>query len=144
MSFPLNPSYWALHPPLPSRKAWGYCFCLSVVAILMVVSSQRQYSELPTRCTPNTSLFLDVSCLSSVIGLSRLSFSLFLKVTGNPEVNDVIIQFKLLNVDVISQAPPVIGCFAPLCSVQPQGGGAGSDGQSLPRLRWLPIWFAAS
>ncbi|KAH3830422.1 hypothetical protein DPMN_103666 [Dreissena polymorpha] len=71
----------------------------------MVVSSQRRYSELPTRCTPNISLFLDVSCLSSVTGLSRLSFSLFLKVTGNPEVNDVIIQFKLLNVDVISQAP---------------------------------------
>lgn len=28
----------------------------------------------------------------------------------------------------------VIGCFAPLCLVQPRGGGAGSDGQSLPRL----------
>ncbi|KAH3862533.1 hypothetical protein DPMN_025500 [Dreissena polymorpha] len=61
----------------------------------MAVSSQRQYSKLPTRCTPDTSLFLDVSCLSSVTGLSRLSFSLFLKVTGNPEVNDVIIHLIL-------------------------------------------------
>ncbi|KAH3888267.1 hypothetical protein DPMN_012299 [Dreissena polymorpha] len=66
------------------------------------------YSELPTRCTPKTSLFLYVSFLSSVTGLSRLSFSLFLKVTGHPEVNDVMTQYQLLNVDVVSQAPPVI------------------------------------
>ncbi|KAH3749313.1 hypothetical protein DPMN_183809 [Dreissena polymorpha] len=55
-----------------------------------------------------------------------------------------MIQYQLLNVDVFSQAPPVIGCFAPLCLVQPRGGGADCDGQSLPRIQWLPIWFAAS
>lgn len=51
---------------------------------------------------------------------------------------------KLLNADVISRAPPVNGCFAPLFSEYPPGGGAGNDGQSLPRLRWLPSWFTTT
>lgn len=39
------------------------------------------------------------------------------------------------------RCPSVTGCFTPLCSVHPVGGGAGSADQALPCLHWLPSWF---